>query len=77
MHNQITKQAAQLFLDKLEMSPVPMGLFAQHGSWSATRVTTDSFQRQVRLHPETFRGVFDVNVSIEALQDELAAAGVK
>ena len=77
MHNQITLQAAKKLLDKIESSPVPMAVFASYGSWSATKVTTQSFKDQLRLRPNNFVGVFDVYCKLEDLADDLAAVGIK
>ncbi len=77
MPNQITLSAAKKLMEKIESSNVPMAVFASYGSWSATRVTTQSFKDQLRLRPKTFVGVYDVYCKLDDLAEDLEEAGIK
>ena len=65
MPNQITLQAAKKLMDKIDNANVPLAVFAAYGSWTATKITTQSFKDQLRLRPNTFVGVYDICCKLE------------
>ncbi len=76
-HNVITKEAAKTIFHKVESSSVPIAIFAQYGSWTATKVNSQNFARQVQRTPELMVGIFDINTRLDWLEDDLAAAGIR
>ena len=77
VHNEITKQAAQKVISKID-SMGSVGLFKEgYASWSVTRTKAKSFDDRKRLRPDTFHGVWDINATISDLMDELHYMGVK
>lgn len=77
MPNQITLSAAKKLQDKLEGVSVPLAVFSSLGSWSSTKVTTQSFKNQLRLRPDTFVGVYTVDAKLEDIAADLESVGVK
>jgi len=76
-HNEITKQAAQKVISKIDTMG-SVGLFKEgYASWSVTRTKAKSFEERKRLRPDTFHGVWDINATITALMDELAYMGIR
>lgn len=75
--NQITLAAAKKLQNKLEGALVPLAVFAAYGSWSATKVTTQSFKDQLRLRPNTFVGVYTIDAKLEDIAEDLEAVGIK
>ena len=70
-HNEITKQAAQKVISKIDTMG-SVGLFKEgYASWSVTRTVTKSFEDKKRLRPDTFHGVWDINATITELMEEL------
>ena len=76
-HNVITKEAAKAIFHKVENSSVPIAIFAQHGSWNATKVNSQSFARQLQRTPELFLAIYDINTRLDWLEDDLAEAGIR
>lgn len=77
-HSKITQLAAKKVMLRLDSSSTPVALFANgFGSWHVVKANTKTFEIYLSRHPDHFRGVFDFNISMSDLQDELAAAGVK
>lgn len=74
--NIITKQAALAIFHKVENSSIPIAIFAEHGSWQATKVNTTNFARLVQREPEKLIGIFDINTRLEWIEDDLAEAGI-
>lgn len=77
MPNNISLNAAKKLQDKMESTSVPLAVFAQYGSWHSTKVTTQSFQDQVRLRGHTLMGVYDINARLEDIASDFEHAGVK
>ncbi len=77
MPNQISITAAKKLQDKLEGVSVPLAVFSSYGSWSSTKVTTQSFKDQLRLRPHTFVGVYTVDAKLEDIAEDFEAVGVK
>ncbi len=75
--NIITKQAALAIFHKVENSKIPIAIFAEHGSWQATKVNTTNFARLVEREPEKLLCIFDINTRLEWIEEDLEAAGIK
>ena len=75
--NQISLQAAQKLLNKLEGVSCPLAVFSLYGSWTATKVTTKSFLDQCRLTPERLVGVYDINARVEDIASDFDAVGIR
>ena len=76
-HNEITKQAAQSVISKID-SMGEIALFkVGHMSWQATRTRSQTFKEKLASRPETFLGVYDVNARLEDIMDDLYLIGVK
>ena len=77
-HTQITKHAAVAVLNKIDSSTTPLALFANGcGGLSLTKVTTQAFKSRLEKYPETFVAIYDVNTSLEWIENDLCDAGVK
>ena len=76
-HNVITKEAARVLFNKVENSNAPIAVFAANGGWSATKVSSQHFARQVQSTPELLMGLYDVNSRLEWIEDDFAACGIK
>ena len=76
-HNVITKEAAKVIFNKVENSSVPIAIFAQYGSWTATKVNSQNFARQVERTPELLVSIYDINTRLDWLEDDLAEAGIR
>ena len=76
-HNIITKEAARVLFNKVESSTAPIAVFAAHGSWNASKVSSQNFVRQMQRTPEMFVSIYDLNSRLEWIEDDLAAAGIK
>ena len=77
MHNDITKQAAQKVISKIDVMGEIALFKAGHASWEVTRTNTDSFKNKLRLRPDNFVGVYDINVRLEDIMDDLFIIGVR
>lgn len=78
VHNQITISAAQKIIGKIDSANVPLALFkVGYGSWQATRTNTQFFNDKLRQRPDHLIGVYDCNVTMEELCDDLSTMGVK
>jgi hypothetical protein len=70
-------EAARKLESKILSASAPLAVFALYGSWTATRVTTDSFKTQCRLTPDRLVGVYDINASVSDIADDFAEAGIR
>ncbi len=77
MPSQISIHAAKKLQDKIDSATCPLAVFASYGTWSATKVSTRSFDDQVRLKPHTLMGVYDVNARLEDIASDFDSAGIK
>jgi len=77
VHSEITIQAAKKLESKILSSTVPLAVFVSYGGWSCTRVTTESFNNQLRLKPDNFMGVYTADASLDQLMDDFQTAGVR
>lgn len=75
--NIITKEAALAIFHKVENSKIPIAIFAEHGSWNATKINTQNFARMVARQPEKFIGIYTIETRLDWLEDDLAAAGIR
>ncbi len=77
-HTQITKQAAVAVLNKIDSATDPLALFSNGcGGYTLTKVTTQAFRQRLAKYPDTFVAIYDINVPLSHIEDDLAEAGVK
>jgi hypothetical protein len=76
-HNRITQDAARKVMSKIDQMGEIALFRVGHASWEATRTSTKSYLDKLRLRPENFLGVFDINAKIEDIMDDLFDIGVK
>ena len=76
MHNIITKSAAETLFNKIEASKTPIAVFVRHGSWNATKVTTDLYRQAITKREKDLMGIYTPMVHPAWLEDDLAYMGV-
>ena len=77
MHNAITKQAAQKVISKIDVMGEIALFKAGHASWEVTRTNTDSFKNKLRLRPDNFMGIYNLDARLEDIMDDLFLIGIK
>ena len=78
MISPITKKAAAALLTKLESSRGNVGVFVTKGGGvRTTKVITALFRDMVRTNPETLMGVYNEEVLIPYLEEDLHFMGVR
>jgi hypothetical protein len=77
MTNAITRQAAQKLIDRVASVDEPLAVFAAYGSWTVTRLSTQSFQDKCRLKPHTLMGVYDVNSLLQDIENDFELMGIR
>ena len=75
--NIITRQAALAIFHKVENSSIPIAIFAEHGSWQATKVNTTNFARMVEREPHKLIALYDINSRLEWIEEDMEAAGIR
>jgi hypothetical protein len=77
LHNAITQAAAQKIIAKVDSAKVPLAVFkAGHMSWQATRTTSQLYKDSLQKVPRDLIGVYDFNVTIGDLCDDLFVMGI-
>lgn len=77
-HTLVTKNEANKLLDRINAAHVPIAVFSRHGNYICTKSTTDRFSELMRGDRQRdLMGVYDHDVMLEWLEDDLAYMGVR
>lgn len=77
VHNEITKQAAQKVISKIDTIGEIALFRVGHASWQATRTSSQLFKDTLRKRPDNLIGVYDLNARLEDIMDDLFLIGVR
>ena len=77
MFNQVTMDNARKLKGKIEDAPCPLAVFVCFGDITCTKSTTEAFSERYRKRPHHLMGIYDVNVDIKTLAEDLFYMGIK
>lgn len=77
MPNIITQEAARMIFSRVKASKTPIAIFANNGSWQATKVNTTNFARLMERSGDKLVALYDINSRLEWIEQDLEAAGIK
>lgn len=77
-HTLITKTEASKLLDRINAARCGIAVFSRHGNYICTKVTTGRFEELLRGDRlRDLMGVYDHDVMLDWLEDDLAYMGVR
>jgi len=76
-HTEKTQFAAQKIIDKIIDSDSPIGVVVTKDGFLCRTAETAQFQKVARLNPHIVVGIYDCNVNMKDLMDDLAFSGIK